>query len=457
MTRRLLLLLVLLLLPTAALALIGQEDNTTDDPLTAADIQIIDDIDPFGQAIQVATGTLVNNSDDAYANVSIFADLLDAEGAVIGEGFGVLANACGIGLLPDVALQPGGAQPFTLALEFFGEPVPVAEVEIFPEGIVTEPTPIDITQSFPEIRAVDTREVVDVEWIDPATFRYAVGCDAEIFTEHDWFNYDIPSDETAPISHPSADRITEPLLTQLDLADPLDLERSYLAFPPTGRRIIYQDDINTLLTAEPDGSFKRLIYDAIELARFSLHGYIWLPEGRFLAYYYGAIGEPVRYFTASLEGQRISGGINTNAPSFTVPGVTPNGVRTVVTLDINGVVGYYLFHTVTKANRLLFEADPPGNNWPAPAIIGDDISNSQIYIVRPVDGEARLQCFDTALNLLTDLTAVPLNLTDDDRAWTWISPDANTMALAANGVDGGLWLVGLAALGGCDADTNTPT
>jgi len=455
MTRRLLMLLACALLLSLAIVIIGQDD--TDAPLTAADIQITDDIDPFGQSIQVANGVLINSSEDAYRNVSIFADLLDNEGVVIGEGFGVLTNACGVGLLPDFALQPGGAQPFTLALEFFGDPMPVAEFEVFPEGTPTEPTPIDLSQNFQAIRAVDPREVVDVEWIDPNTFRYGVGCDADIFAAYDWYTYEIAEEETTAINHPAESQITEALLAQLDLADPLTLERSYLDFPPNGRRIIYQDDINTLLTAEPDGSFKRLIYDAIDLARFSLHGYTWLPEGRFLAYYYGAIGEPVRYFTASLEGQRISGGINSNAPSFTVPGVTLDGVRTVVTLDIDGVVGYYLFHTVTKANRLLFEADPPGNNWPAPIILGDNINGYQAYIVRPVDGEARLQCYNLIDDTLTDLTALPLTLTDDDRAWTWISPDTNTMALAANGVNGGLWLVGLAALGGCDADTDTPT
>jgi hypothetical protein len=50
---------------------------------------------------------------------------------------------------------------------------------------------------------------------------------------------------------------------------------------------------------------------------------------------------------------------------------------------------------------------------------------------------------------LNTLTVLPIQLTTEDRAWTFLSPDGGTIALAANGLNGGLWLIDLDEFGGC--------
>ncbi|GAB4516533.1 MAG: hypothetical protein OHK0046_22070 [Anaerolineae bacterium] len=443
--RRLFLFSVLLLLLSRVLII--AQDNTD---LITENVEIITETDAFGQPVTLVVGDVVNQSDSAYTGLDIFAEALDASGELIGEGFGTAVNACGVGLLPDFALQPGRAQPFRVTIELFEEGE-LDEVVLFPEGTATDPIPLDLSQVFPGIRGVVRDEVVQVEWVDDGSLRYAVGCDADVFTALDWFSYDLESGTSAPIAHPAAERVTEALLTQLDLMEPDDYNRSFLTFPPNGRRIVYQTDINTVLTAEPDGSFKRLIWD--DLARRSLHGLIWLPEGRFLAYYYGAFGEPVTYFTASLEGQRISQNIYNVVPSMTIPGATPDGAFAVITTTVNEVTGYYRQSTIFNGTtELLFETeDIPGNNWPAPIYAVYENNQAFVYIMRPVEGEARLQCFDMQTRTLNDLVALPLNLTTDDRAWSWLSPNGTQIALAANGSNGGLWLIDLLAYGGCSS------
>lgn len=429
---------------------ITAQDDTDDDSgeaLTASEVTFTTRPDPFGQMIQVGEGTLTNEGEDAYTDLTIFADLYDENEEVIGEGFGIMTNACGTGLPPDFALQPGHTQPFSLALDFYDQPAAIAHADVFIQATPTEPEPAT-TPELDHIRPIQQGEVVNVEWIDPNSFRFAVGCDSDVFTGHDWFRYTIDTDTITQIIHPARQQVTDALRQQLGLLDPLNYNHSFLTFSPTARRIVYQTDINELLTAEQDGSFKRLIYDS--LGRYSLHGFVWMPEGRFLAYYFGAIGDPVRYFTASVEGQRISGDIVMNTPSLTIPGPSPDGSRVVITLAEADATGYYLSRTTSQNRELLFEAEPPGNNWPAPVYVpGITVDHADIYIARSVDGEARLQCFDLESRTLHDLSPLPLNLTDDDRAWMWLSPDGNTLALASNGLNGGLWLVGVASLGGC--------
>jgi len=454
---------ILLFLYISLIACTGLAQD--DDGLTTEDVVISTETDIFGQEVHIAEGVLVNTSDDtAYAGIDLFADVLDAEGEVVGEGFGFPVNACGVGLL-DFALQPGQEQTFRLQLELF-EDVPVQNdeegdedagenvndiidsVEIFPEGVATEPSNNPQSDDLTGITQISTKEVVNVEWYGDDPLIYAVGCDADVFTAQQWYVYDFEEGQSRRTPHPDAQRVTNALLTQLGLTDPFFYNRSYLTFAPTSRRLVYQDDIQTLLTAEPDGSFKRLIYE--DLSRRSLHGFIWLPEGRFLAYYYGAYGEEVRYFTASVEGQRISADLYTVTPSMTVPGPTSDGARVVITTTVEDVTGYYLKDAFFPAVDLLFETDAiPGNNYPAPLYTTDN-GEPHIYIVRPVDDVPLLQCFNQNTGELNDLTALPLNLTTDDRAWTWLSPDGNTIALAANGVDGGLWLIDLPTFGGCN-------
>lgn len=426
----------------------AQEDNPPSGGLAAENVEVFTQTNAFGQPVQLAEGFLTNNGSMAYTGINLYADVLTAEDTVIGEGFGFLVNACGVALT-DLTLQPGESQRFSLTLELFEEGE-IGRVDIFPEGTAVDPAPADIPQTFTGIDRVTDREVVNLEWVDDTTLIYGVGCDADLFIDLQWFEFNRETGTQRSIAHPDAQRITPALLQQLGLTDPLLLSHSFLTFPPTGRRIVYQTDINVVLTAEPDGSFKRLIWD--DLARRSLHGFIWLPEGRFLAYYYGAYGEEVAYFTASLEGQRISGSIYNVVPSLTIPGPTPDGARVVIAATLDGVTGYYLQQTAYPTRELLFEAAPetiPGNNFPPPIYTINAANEALIYLVRPIHDVPLLQCFDMQNRTLNDLTALPIDLTQNDRAWTWLSPDGNTLALAANGVSGGLWLVDLSAFGGC--------
>jgi|SRR5688572_22974037 hypothetical protein len=84
------------------------------DDLTAEQVEVISGVDDFGQPVLTAVGQLINNSEErAYGNISLHAEAYDAEDTLIGEGIGVLVNACAVGLLPDFALQPGDAQSFS--------------------------------------------------------------------------------------------------------------------------------------------------------------------------------------------------------------------------------------------------------------------------------------------------------------------------------------------------------
>lgn len=416
----------------------AQEIETVDGDLIAVDTVISTEQDIFGQEIQTVRGVLVNQGDTAYTGIDLFADLYNAEDEIIGEGFGQPVNACGTGLLPDFVLYPNDSQPFSLTLELF-EDDDIERIEIIPEGQTSDderPDPVEI----PVVHQISDREVVAVEWED-AGLIYGAGCDADVFTRLDWFR--LADGETDSIDHPDAENITPELLEALALSDPFTLNRSYLTFSPTANRLIYQDDINAVFTAEPNGDFRRLIYD--NLSRFSLHGFIWLPEGRFLAYYYGAFGDDVRYYTANVAGQRISADIFSVTPSATIPGPTPDGARAVITTTVDGVTGYYIKQTLYGGIEFLFEAEPPGNNWPAPIFDITDAREAFIYFVRPLDGTPTLQCLNRQTGDLVDLTELPLKLDSDSRAWTWLSPDRSTMAVAQNGVNGGLWLVDLPA------------
>jgi hypothetical protein len=262
-----------------------------------------------------------------------------------------------------------------------------------------------------------------------------------VFSNWRWYQYSVRNNVSFPVEHPKAEFITDAMLRQVGLTDPALFARSHLSFHPSDTRMVYQTDLNTVITAERDGSFKRIIYD--DLSRVSLHGFLWLREGRFLAYYYGAYGDPVRYFTASTLGQRISNNVYEVVPSQTIPGSTPDGGRVVIGTTINEKTGYFLTSAIGGASELLFEAELPGNNYPAPILVPQEGGSYHIYLVRPVEGQAELQCFNLDTRELTSIVPLPLNLTQDDRAWTWLSPDRMKLALAANGQNGGLWIVDL--------------
>jgi hypothetical protein len=415
--------------------------------LVAEDVELAAERDVFGQVVRLVEGRLINQDTVAYDGISIFADVYDADGEIVGEGFGFPVNACGTGLLPDFALQPQESQPFRLELELFEDGVDIDRVDVFPEGVATDPAPLNLSGVFAGIQGVSSDEVVNVEWADDNRLRFAVGCDDDIFTLQEWHILDVATGTTAQVDHPNASDITPALLQQTGLEDQLLFNHSRLTFSPTARRIIYQSPINVMLTAEPDGSFKRLIYE--DLSRFTLQGFIWMPQGRFLAYYFGAHGDLVHYYTASVEGQHISAAIDNTMPSITVPGPTPDGAQAVITTTIDDVTGYFLKSTAFPPVELLFEGDPPGNNYPAPIYMTGAGGESFIYIVRPVDAQPTLQCFDMQTRGLNTLTVLPIQLTTEDRAWTFLSPDGGTIALAANGLNGGLWLIDLDEFGGC--------
>jgi hypothetical protein len=415
--------------------------------LVAQNVEITAERDLFGQVIRLAQGELINDSDSAFTAITLFAEVYNADEVLIGEGVGYPVDACGAGLLPDFALQPGDSQAFRVTLELYEPETDIDRVEVIPEAEATEAAETVSAPPLVGITTVSEQEVVSVEWLDDETLRFGIGCYQDVFTNLSWNQHNVDDGETFPIDHPSAGLVTDALIQQLGLTDPYFYNRSFLTFPLTSRRILYQDDINTVISAEPDGSFKRLIWD--NLSRISLQGFTWLPEGRFLAYYFGASGEDVRYFTASAEGQRISGSVYDSLPSRIIPGPTPDGARAVIAATIDGVTGYFLQDVIFQSSELMFEAEPAGNNYPAPLYWVDEGDQRYVYIVRPEDDATLLQCYDFQSFQLSTLTTLPLQPDLQHRAWMWLSPDRDTLALAANGSNGGLWLLDLNELGRC--------
>lgn len=423
-----------------------------DTALAVNEVIVTTRTDAFGQEVQVAEGELLNQGDMAYTNIRLLAEAYDASNQLVGEGFGFPVNACGAGYLPDFALQPGAVQRFTVTLELYEEGATIDRVEVIPQGTPTEPQSATTSTLTNGIMRVSDHEVINVEWIDPQSLRFAVGCPRDLFTHWTWYEYNLQSGVQREAAHPKADIInnaSQVMLTQLELEEPFDLEHSFISFHPNGRRMVYQNDRNSVLSAEPDGSFRRLLAD--RLFNRTLQGINWLRDGVFLAYYYGAYGDPVLYFTANVAGGILSEHPVDGLPSLIVPGASPDGSRIVLAATINDVTGYYLkLAPYPNTAELLFEAEPPGNNWPAPIYWRPpDNSPRVIYIARPVDGEARFQCFNLTTRRLHDLAPLPLQLASDERAWMWLSPDNTRIALAANGLHSGLWMIELSAFEGC--------
>ena len=427
--------------------------------LTATDITVETRLDAFGLEERVIVGELVNNGTTAYADLNIYGDLLNADGDVIGEAFGFVVDQCGAAIL-DVPLQPGQAQRFIATIDSTSDDA-IAEVDLFAEGVPTDPEPVPDDLALEGVTPISQREVVLVQWEDDTTLRYGVGCDEDVFTTYDWYRHDLSADETTALdAHPEADRVTDLFIRQTGInritqnreIDETLFNRSFLTFPTQSRRVVFQNDIHTILTAERDGSFGRVIHS--NLSRFSLQGFVWSPIGNFLAYYYGAYGEPVRYFTAGPTNGLISAFLQNNTPSNTVPGLYNDGRRVIIsgTFSVAGedVTGYYLSSPISQRRDLMFEVDElAGNNYPAPAYYRRDASTRFVYIVRPSDGQATLQCFHIEGDDLHTLTDLPLQLATDERSRSYLAPDFNTLAIAANGDHGGLWLVDLTQFDVC--------
>jgi hypothetical protein len=317
-------------------------------------------------------------------------------------------------------------------------------VETAPDpGLQRPDVPAGVTE-------VTAREVVAVEWLDAQTLRYSGGCWRDVFTSRPWFRYDRSSRAVTAETHPRAADITAETLRTLKLDDPAIFNRSFFSFAPGERRAVYQETLNTLATAEANGAFRRVLFE--DVYNISLQGinFVRPSGGTLVAYYHGGYGDSVLYGVATADGRILSQHPAVSLPSLIVPGAAPSGQRVIIAAELDGVTGYYLRATTTDFTELLFEGEPPGNNWPAPIYDVPDAGDLRVYVARLVDGVPTLQCFNRTSRQLHDLTPLPLRLATDDRAWMWFSPSANQIALAANGVFGGLWLLDLAALPACD-------
>ena len=165
--------------------------------------------DGFGGETPVVVGDLFNHGSDAYVNINIFVEALDANDKVIGEGFGYLVDACGTALL-DYALPPGRIQTFSAPFEVFaaGE---VANVKLSfdAEPVSLESSP---TVDAPAVHQIATGEVVMLEWLDAQTLIYGVGCAGDVFTELEWWRYSLSDGSKSEIEHPDAARVTPEML-----------------------------------------------------------------------------------------------------------------------------------------------------------------------------------------------------------------------------------------------------
>lgn len=434
-----LLLLVGVMLPLNA------QDPAED--LTLSEPELILGTSVFGQPQWMAVGTLTVdvNATDALSDTVLYATVFDEAGEIIGEGFGGAVDACGLSFLPDAPLQPGEAARYQIGLELDSDDLTPTSLEIDITAMPVEKTTVNPFLTFPEATELLRGEVVRLEWSPEGLLRFAVGCELDLFTNQQWYEYDPVAGDTRPIDPPNGEELDAAAFNRLELETPTDIAHAKLQFHPADRRMIYQDDINVILTAEPDGTFQRLLWDG--LSRFSLQGYNWLPEGRFLAYYYGAYGDEVRYFTGSMAGQKISQSPLEVVPSLIVPGATPDGARAVIAIERNGVEIYRLQSTINRGRgEDLFEGEAPENNFPAPIYVQGQ-QGAFIYLAREVgDGGIRLQCFTMGTRVLSDLALLPLSLAPDERGLMSLSPDLTTLALASDGRKGGIWLIDLTTL-----------
>lgn len=419
------------------------------DALSASKPTLVTKQDVYGQPTLYANGTIQNTTaDKAFTNIELEATAYDADGEEVGEGLGYLANACGASLLPDFVLNPGAEQFYVIPLELYDPEANVERVDVTVDSSPADSvTPTEIPLGV-GVKQIDNREVAKVEWIDDQSLRYAEGCHRDIFTNWTWRTYDLQTGAISQTQHPKAELVTEALRRQLGLLDPLYFQHSLLSFDPNGRRLVYQTELNTVLSAESDGSFKRRMLD--KLSDRTLQGISWLDKGIFLAYYYGAVGDPVTYFTANVDNRILSETPVNSTPSIITPGASPNGENIIIGLEIKGKTGYYDKRAAYETTDLLFESPLPGNNWPGPLYEQDADDVSFIYMAVPKNDTATLVCYNVQTKATHDLTTLPLQLTDDEQAWWWLSPNHNTIALAAEGIHGGLWLINLNATKACE-------
>ncbi len=419
--------------------------------LTVEDPAVTTRPDVYGRDVPYLSGLLVNNGDTAYDNIALSAAVFDDQDEQIGDGIGYLVNACGAGLLPDFTLQPGSDQPFEIPLELTDPEAIIARSEVMPDATAAALSAVSTeVAAMAGITQVSAQEVVDVEWIDHESLRFGAGCDRSLFFDLNWSIYNLSSKALEPTTHPHSNDVTDTLRQRLKLTDDALLAQSMLTFSPQGKRLVYLGDRKVFNTAQQDGTYARTLYN--DLYNRTLQGILWLSDSRFLAYFFGAYGDPVYYFTATEQGQPISLPLAQGQPSDIVPGASPDGRQAVIAGTLFETAGYYLKSLVSNNDpELLFAGESAGNNYPAPLFRvdpGDDPHN-RVYIARPIDDRAQIQCYNLTEKKLYDLGPLPLQISTDERAWWWLSPDNQWIALAANGTHGGLWMIALANLPTC--------
>ncbi|GEM_PF-325035 len=443
----------------------GQDAEATpaveDAPLIAEAVEVVAGVGMFDQPIQTVEGRLINVSATAQGVGSIRADAFDRTDRVIGVGVGVSINACGVGLL-DVTLNPGESVGFSAPLELFEGNARVARVAISADSadVTADEPPADLV---PGARQLFAGEAVTVEFHDQLGMLFAAGCGRDPLWEWAWYRYPLDGRtraNSAPeaIVYPTLNETTpEALAARLRFNDEAIWRSAFVRFAPDSRRFVFQDAVNTVYTATIPGALLRPLHT--RLNNRTLQDIYWLPDGRFMATYYGAFGDSVIYFTADVEGRFISNAPQQYPPSEIVPGVTADARRVIVAADftnMNGAAGstgtghgYYLLVLTTGFYEKLFDADAPGNNYPNPVPVTDPVENlvTQVYVPLEVAGQARLSCFDRAAGTLTDLGALPFRLTDEERARMWLTPDGAALVIAVSGRRGGVWLLEIAMLG----------
>lgn len=424
-------------------------------PLTPVGaIELVTELDVYGEPYLFAEGVIQNESpDQAYGGILLEATAYDAADGVVGGGFGYLTNACNEGLALDFALQPGAVQRFAVPLELDEADAVIDRIEISAQGEALAPAPATEMDDLPGITALASGEIVDVEWIDERSLRYAEGCWRDLFIDWQWHERPL-NGSAVDIAHPKAELVTEALRRQLALLEPLYFQQSMLHYDPNGTRLVYQTELNVVFTAERDGSFRRRMFRESErLSDRTLQGIYWLgSDGVFLAYYYGAFGDPVTYFTANADGRLLSETPANSTPSLIRPGASADGNDVVIALAYEDGYAYYRKRAAFDGTeQLLFTIDQlPGNNWPGPIWQRDGDGSDFIYLALPDADGARLVCYNDQNQQLYELGSLPLRLNDDERGWWWMSPEKGSIALAANGLNGGLWQIDLAVLPACE-------
>ena len=431
---------ILILALLTGLPIAAQEDG-----VLRAEGRFVVEQGPFGIPQTLVRGTLSNQGERHYGDIRIAVLAYNAAGALLGEGEGYLTRACGAALT-DYSMPPGAKVDFVAPLDLQSDAA-IARHQILVKG-----QPLDQTTQEPvsAFRRITGGEVVVLEWLSSTRLRYATGCATAPFTDLGWQEYDLSSGKRNAIEHPFSASIDEAFRAASDIdrytqsgeRDEALFANSFLRSHHQARRVVFQNDLGHLMTAETNGSYPRLVDESS--FRNSLQGIDWLGEGRFLTYTYGAFGDAVRYVSAHVDGARISGPISESLPSQTRPGASNDGLLFMLGLATAEPPGYYLKLATRTSLELLYATPPPGNNAPAP-ILFHDAARRLAYLVAPATGEASWQliCVNRDSGDARTLSNLPVHLPLDERAWFALAPDGRTLALAADGGRGGLWLLDL--------------